>query len=251
VGSAWITYNLDDKAVLSKSLSTSEKVQILSSEQDLNLSNKLVSQFLWNTIKLKFQIKTINDQLRSTCLVGDQILWNNTVDPVVITDNTTYWNWLIDQPCYCKQEILVCRFDYTFDMTTPANWHVLSIPYNSTYINYQTTRFSTLDNKHRISFPTIGLSTLSETYSVTGNPQVVISHAITFIGQNNFDSLSSRVRAEVVGEVVTITFVKPGWSDYLTSYLALSFGAFGFITIVVRMFCFTRDSENTNSDRIN
>lgn len=233
-----VTKSQDDVVVITIDKQSDDKVQVMTPEADLLISNGLTPNILNNINNIVISIKTINDQNRGSCLINNIINWNGTNTFVISTDNMTFWALTLNTPCTCNSESFICKMEYTLDLSTMNNWKVFSIPYNMVYFNFNNLKLTTIDNKHMISYNNIGVSLLKNTYSVTGNSQTLSTHSVSFYFNDYLSQLSKSYRSETLGQITTIDFVKLKWNDYLVSFLALSFGLFGFISIIIRVLCY-------------
>jgi len=244
----YLMINIDDKITIVQQPSNGSKIQILSTTQELNLSRSTPFLIFNNMKTMSFQIRQVNNVVRGSCLAGDQVIWNNTNVVSPNTDNKTYIQFYTTTKCFCKQEIFDCIFQYEFIVTAANNWRSITYPKKAFYINHLSTSLTSSDiDQNKIQFDAIGLQNTRELYTLQGTPLTISSHAIIIIFKDLFSSLIEDYQENVIGDVPTIIISNPTWSDKLVYFLATSFGLFGFLNIITRLLCYSKnDSEGNN-----
>jgi len=217
--------------------SSSNKFQILTPDQDLVLSNKLIFHIFNNIDNITMDIRMTNDMNRGACLIGDSIFMNGTVQNSISSDNSTYIFVDRHMNCICHNQNISCLMSLQFIITSATNWKVLFNDYNVFYMNKNDIGLTNGASQFKMLFEAIGMRLNNEYYQVTGTDMSnqISTHSIIFNFKKKLKDLVQEKRSTLIGDVPTISIINPTLSDYLVTFLALSFGLFGFISIINKL----------------
>jgi len=117
---------------------------------------------------------------------------------------------------------------------------------DSFYFNIHSPTLTSLDNKHIFSFNSIGFNFIVERYQLSGVDiaNAISVHSITFNFNDKLTILSEEIRGNIIGQVPTIIITTPSRNDYIVTFLAISFGLFGVISIINKLLFYSADSKD-------
>jgi len=248
--SLWATYKLENKVIIDNEISSNNKLQVLSSAQDTTLASSVPVQ-IFNSLKnLSITIQIINDVVRDSCQVGDRIFWNGTYIPSISTNNISFYNINHEVECSCRTSIFVCLLEFNFNIQPANNWRSIVVDKDAFYFNLHSTTLTSLDNKHIFSFNSIGFNFITERYQLSGVDitSAISLHSITFNFNDKLTILSERIRGDIIGEVPTIIITTPSRNDYIVTFLAISFGLFGVISIINKLLFYSASYNSKEKD---
>jgi len=247
----WSTSNLADIVTINDELATSGKIQTLSPSQDLRLSSLLPINILSQLTMAQIHVKFVDNSIPlGICPISHPILWDLNSTMNIQTDNSIFLRMDANSTCSCDSGDTYCSVRFVFHHTSALNWRVLAINYAKFYFNFAWTQLTTQDNLNTLKLSDLGLVLIIEDYSVNGITldisSNIIEHSIILTFNDFFVNLVNYQEGSLIGNVPTIIITKPSFINYITTFLAVSFGLFGFIGVLLRIF-FYKEVTTTQS----
>jgi len=238
--------NLSETVTLENHPSSNQLIQVMTFNQEKFLSDQITSLVIQEIITSDVFIKWTTNFPIGDCPTNTPVEWDqSTAVTTSLIDG--FLSIESSSVIICNTQNLNVVYSLVFKVQTSPNWNSLNLNVSSLFINMNPISF--LIGTDEISFDSIGLRLIIEDYrcnTILFNDKIS-THAIIFNFGLTLDKLLNGHKTHLLGSLPTVITRQPTLIDKLVYFLALSFGLFGVIAILVKFMCYNKSNGGESS----